>query len=171
MVRYALLAVWLAVGLVAVPAVSGQEPGAKPQPAPRAKVEFRWLEGKAIKGVTQEKGIKTTCGDELSYPHAKPVLTHADVVGTRLESFEYKNMAVPRVYYSVEFQFSDRAKKKLAEECGDEEWKVLAVFVDGQYWGAWKVEKAKPDAVKPSAGFFSTKAEAERVVDACKPQA
>jgi hypothetical protein len=171
MARYAFLAVWLVVGLVAVPAVSGQEPAAKPQPGPRAKVEFRWLEAKAIKGVTQEKGIRTTCGDALSYPHAKPVLTQADVVGTQLTAEEFKNMAVPATYYSVKFQFSKEAKKKLVESCGSDAWRVLGIFVDGEYMSAWKFEKAKADTFVPFAGMFSTKPEAERVVEGCKPQA
>jgi hypothetical protein len=51
----------------------------------------------------------------------------------------------------------------------------LTVVVDGRNWGVYRYEKggnapeqARSESFTPSVWFFSTKAEAERLVDALK---
>ncbi len=72
----------LILGLVAgVVGVSSAVAQPADKPPAKAVVEFRWLEHSPDKALTEDKGIQTTCGPELMYPHKKPalVLTPAEV--------------------------------------------------------------------------------------------
>lgn len=90
-----------------------------------ATVEFRWLGREPAKGLTEAAGIRTTCGDELSYPHAKPVLTHADVASASLKNHG-SVMGLAGDHYMVSFHLSERTKRKLAGSLAGESVKRLA---------------------------------------------
>ncbi len=62
-------------------------------------------------------------------------------------------------------------RKKLVAEAGKEPLMMLAIFVDGKYWGTGAFRQAEAEKFTPSAGFLNSKAEAERIVEACKPGA
>lgn len=140
---------------------------AQPVEKPKAKVEFRWLEDRAIKDLTDDKGFQTTCGPELSYPHKKPVLTNADVAEATLKNHG-SIMGLSGDHYTITFRLTDSAKKKLMKESGDAAYRELAVFADGKYWGTAVFRKAEVDRFEPFAGFINSKAEAERIVAACR---
>jgi hypothetical protein len=146
-----------------VTAAVGQEPAV----APKATVEFRWLAGKPIQGVTEEKGIRTTCWPALSYPHVKPVLTNTAVAGAVLKTYKFSTNDLS-VRYMVEFQLTEAARKTLVAEAGTRATVELATFVDGQYWGTAYFRKAEVATFTPSAGLISSKAEADRIVEAFK---
>src|SRR5688500_8754176 len=84
-VRVALvLAVCVAGGLV--PAQEKKEPAAA-----NSHVQFRWMESKHIPGVTEAKGVQTSCDpDDLSYPHLKPVLTVKDIASATLKYYDLR---------------------------------------------------------------------------------
>lgn len=155
-------ALWLVAAMFMVASNTQAEPPVKP----KAKIEFRWLSAKPIDGVTDEKGIRTTCGPELMYPYAKPVLTHADVAGTFLKKHDFTGSGLGE-QYSVEFRLTGAGLNKLVNEAGDRALE-LAVFVDGRYWGATCFRKAETNKFTPMAGFMASKVEAERIVEACK---
>lgn len=157
------IVLWLAACAAVAPAARGQDPAGKP----KAKVEFRWLENTAVKNLTDDKGIRTTCGEELSYPHKKPVLTNTDVAGASFRNHG-SVMGIPGDHFMVTFRLTERAKATLAAACGDGPVKVLGVFVDGKYWSAAPVRKSKAAEFAPQAGYITAKAEAERIVAACK---
>lgn len=157
------IALWVAVGSTAVPAARGQEPPARP----KARVEFRWLERHFVKGLTEDEGIRTTCGFELSYPHKKPVLANGDVARASLRNHG-SVMGLSGDHFMVSFHLTERAKEALAAGCGDEPARALAVFVDGKYWSTWYVRKSGAAVFTPQAGFIPSEAEAERIVAAFK---
>jgi hypothetical protein len=154
MIQSAMLALCLTVSPGAV-----QAPPAQPKAG--AKVEFRWLEPHPVKGLTEATGLRTTCGEELSYPHKVPVLTNTDVLAAGFETHAAV-MGVPGDHYLVTFDLTDKARKKLVAASG-EPVKELAVFVDGKYWGAAPFRKAKAAAFLPQAGYFRSKPDAERI--------
>jgi len=165
MARCARAALWLVACSVVVTSTLRGEPPAQP----KAKVEFRWLAAKPVKGVTEEKGIQTTCGPELMYPYTKPVLTNADVAGTTLTKHDFSKSGLGELY-TVEFRLTDAARATLVKEAGDQPTMELAVFVDGRYSGAWYFRKVEAARFTPLAGFMRSKAEAERIVEACKAE-
>ncbi|HMP01647.1 MAG TPA: hypothetical protein PKD86_11110 [Gemmatales bacterium] len=145
-----------------LPDAAGHEPPVKS----KAKVEFRWLEVRSVRGLTDDMGIQTTCRPELMYPHVKPVLTNPDVAGTTMTEHDFSTSGLG-VLYIVELRLTDKAREKLVKEAGDRPSVELAVFVEGSYSGAWYFRKAEAAEFTPSAGFIP-KAEAERIVEACK---
>lgn len=164
--------VWMAGGAVVV----GQEPGAKP----KAKVEFRWVESKQIDGVTEAKGVQFSEGPGLSYPHKKPalVLTAAEVSEVRLVNRDLSRNGLAKENYRVILHLTKEARDKLAAACGDNQMRLLTVVVDGKYWGLRRYEtgkdkdhvpaQARAETFLPDVGYFSSKAEAQRLVDALK---
>ncbi|HVK14023.1 MAG TPA: hypothetical protein VM597_35095 [Gemmataceae bacterium] len=169
----------LALGLAAcsayVAAVGGQEPPAKL----KAKVEFRWVEVKRVEGLTEDKGFRATCDPKgIAYPHKKAalVLTPAEVSEARLTKHDFSDSGGPAELYSVTLHLTKEARAKLAATCDTLDQRGLTVVVDGKYWGVHRYEKDKskpliPDECRaetflPSVGFFSSKADAERLVDA-----
>lgn len=159
------MALWMVAFLVVVAPALGQEQPAKP----KAKVEFRWLEDKPIKDLTDEKGFQSTCWpDRLSYAHRKPVLTHKDVFGTRLNKIDFSGNGLPGDHFMIDFDLTKEAKATLVAACGEASEGALAVFVDGKYWGASFFKKASADDFAPFAGFITARAEAERIVEACR---
>lgn len=150
---------WIAVCFVVASPILRGDPPAKP----KVDVEFRWLAAKPVKGVTWEKGIETTCGPDLLYPHTKPTLTNADIAGADLVVVDFTRNGLG-VMYMIDFRLTDKAREKLVKEAGNRSSAELAVFIDGSYRGAWYFQKAQADKFKPSAGFFYSKESAERIV-------
>lgn len=154
----------LAVLSLTAARAAADEPAAKP----KAKIELRWLEGKAIKGLTQDKGIQTTCGDQLSYPHLKAVLTNKDIAGARMTENDFSKNGLPGTHIMIDFQLTEAARKTLIAEVGAASGKELAVFVDGRYWGTSNFQKASAATFAPHCGFINSKELAERIVEAVK---
>ena len=169
------VALGFAVCSAIVPAVLGQEPPSKP----KAKVELRWVETKRVEGLTEDKGFQSSCDpDSIVYPHKKPalVLTAAEVSEARLTKLDL-TMNGLGVLYQVTFDLKKEAREKLAATVEGKEMRLFTVVVDGKYWGVGGYEKDKDKSVpdqaraetfRPGVGFFSSEAEAQRLVDAFK---
>jgi hypothetical protein len=172
------IALGLAVYSAGVAAVGAQEPPAKP----KAKVELCWLETKRVEGLTQDKGFRASCDPkDVVYPHKKPalVLTAAEVAEARLTKHESSpGSGWPAELYTVTLHLTKEAREKLAATTEGNEMKLLTVVLDGKYRCVFRYEKdkdkpfvpadARAETFTPGVGFFSTKAEAQRLVDAFK---
>jgi len=161
MARLIPFATALVVAFTLLASAPAQEPA-----QPKARVEFRWLEAKPVKGLTQEKGIQTTCGDELSYPHLVPALTNKDVALTVLKNHDFSAAGLPGDHFTVTFHLTGPAKQALVAACRDKQGGVLAIYAEGRYWGTANFQKARADDFAPSAGFIPSRAEAERIAAA-----
>ncbi len=161
---------------IAVPACPGQDPPAKPQ----VKVELRWVETKHIEGVTEDQGIQSSCDPkDTVYPHKKPalILTAAEVAEARLTKHDFRASG-SGIHYMVALHLTKDARTKLAATVDGKEMRLLTVVVDGKYWGVrrYETDKDKPfvpeqaraETFVPDVGFFSSEAEAQRLVDAFK---
>jgi hypothetical protein len=168
----------LAICLSCSPAVMAQAP---PRPRPKARVELKWVEAQRIEGVTEEKGFQSSCDpDSIVYPHKKPalVLTAAEVAEARLTHHDFSKSGLSSENYMVALHLTQEARDKLAAPCEGNEMRLITVVVDGKTWGVhrYEIEKDKPFVPEqaraatftPSVGFFSSKAEAERLVEAVK---
>ena len=170
----------VALGLVVcwacAAAVAGREPPAKP----KAKVELRWVEDKRVEGLTEDKGFQASCDPkDLVYPHKKPalVLTAAEVAKVDLTEHDLRQNNLG-VNYTVTIHLTKEAREKLAATVEGNEMKLLTVIVDGKTWGVHRYEKdkdkpfvpeqARAETFTPGVGYFSSKAEAQRLVDALK---
>lgn len=171
------VALALTVCLACVPAVEGQVPPAPP----KAKVEFRWVEGYRVEGLTEDKGFQSSCDPEsIVYPHKNPVLvlTSADVAEVRLTQHDFSRNGLSSENFLVTLHLTKKARDTLAAAYADEESRLLTIRVDGKNWGVHRYEKrkekefvpakARAETFTPSVGFFSSKAEAERLVEAFK---
>lgn len=163
----------LTVFSASVMAIAGQESRAQP----KMKVEFRWVETKRIEGLTEDKGFQSSCDPkDIVYPHQKPalVLTAAEVAEARLTTHHIANGE----HHLVTLHLTKAARERLAAACEGNAMRLLTVVVDGKYWGVHRFEKdkdkpfvpaaARAETFTPAVGFFSSKAEAERLVDALK---
>jgi hypothetical protein len=157
---------------VGVCAVSGEESPAK------AKVELRWVETKKVEGVTEEKGFQSSCDpDSIVYPHKKPalVLTATEVTEASLVNHDFSNSGLSKENYLITIHLTKEARDKLAA-ASDKTQNLVTVVVDGKCWGLFPYSKNKPlipaavqaETFTPIVGFFSSKDEAQRVVDALK---
>ena len=134
---------------------------------PRAKIEFRWIEDHAIKDVTEENGV-IAWEDDLMYLHKDAILTSKDIADAILCESDLTANGIG-VVYSVRLILTEGAKEKLAMTMEKSGAKRLAVVVDGNIRGATCFkDKAMIEANIPSAGFLSSKFEAERIVQAAK---
>ena len=171
---YASVALAIAVN---VSAITGQEPPA----CPKAKVEFRWVERSKIEGVTENKGFQGNCDPRnLVYPHKKPalVLTAAEVAKVTLTKSDLSKVGLSSEQYMVKLHLTKKARDRLAMTVEGTKTRQLAVIVDGKCKNIYRYEKKrdKPGAPRqtwaeifnPSVGFFSSRAEAQRLVDAVK---
>ncbi|MDB5334866.1 MAG: hypothetical protein JWN70_485 [Planctomycetaceae bacterium] len=148
---------------ILVPIAAGQEP----KTDPKAKIEFRWIEDALIKDVTEDKGI-TPWEDDLIFLHKKAILTGKDVAEATLSKKDLTANGLG-VLYSVKLRLTEEAKRKLAMEIDKGGRRRLAIVVDGKVRGATDFpNKSAIDTNDPSAGFLSSKAEAERIVEVCK---
>jgi hypothetical protein len=133
----------------------------------KAQVAFHWLEDRPIPDVTAAEGIRTTCGEELSYLHKEVILTGRDVARTELREHDFSSAGLPGKMYTVDLHLTPAAREKLAAAAGDGQ-KWLAVMVDGACQGAWVFEKTQSATFKPMAGFLSSREAAERIVEGCR---
>lgn len=167
------IALGLAACVVGAPAALAQ----KPQAEKKAQVELRWVESKSIEGLTEETGYQTSCDPHsIMYPHKKPalVLTSAEVSQVRITDHHIAG----RYHYLVKFELTKDARDKLAATCKGKEMHLLTVVVDGKCWGLHRYEsdentpfvpaQARAKTFEPDVGFFSSRAEAERVANAVK---
>ena len=127
-------------------------------------IEFRWLEKRSIQGVTEDKAIPITCGGELAYLHKTPILFGNDVTKAHLRKHDFTVGGLPFELFSIQFDVTDEAKLKLAAASGGERLKLVAIVVDGKYLGASYFKADKITEFAPSAGFISSRIEAERIV-------
>lgn len=167
------LAMGLAVCLAGAAAAQGQEPAKS-----KARVELRWVEARPIDGLTEAKGFQSSCDpDDIVYPHKKPALslTKAEVAEARLTHHDFSASGLGH-QYMVTLHLTKEARDKLAATVEGTQMRLLTVAVDGRFWGVRRYEKDKdakfvPDQARaetflPDVGFFSSEAEAQRLVDA-----
>jgi hypothetical protein len=154
----------LAVFSTTLPAAAEEAPPARPQ----AKIAFHWLEDRPIPDLTEAEGIRTTCGEDLSYLHKEAILTGRDVARSELKEHDFSAAGLPGKMYTVDMHLTPTAREKLAAAVGDGGQKWLAVMVDGVYQGAWVFERTQSATFVPMAGFLSSRGEAERIVDGCQ---
>lgn len=148
-----------------ISATFADEPPAKV----KAKVEFRWLENKSIPGLTEEKGIQTSETDELSYPHLEPILTNVDIAEVRVSKVKLGTLGDQ---FTLNFELTKEARKKLADSCGPSGDKMLAAMVDGKYRGSPYYLKSRDEATfVPYAGFFQSQEQVDPIVAAFKKNA
>lgn len=131
----------------------------------KVTVEFRWLEHNYSKGVTEETGIRTGCGEELSYPHKTAILGNADIALATAKNHG-SVMGQPGDHYLITFTPSKAARDKLVEGLGDQPMKVVAVYVNGKYWSTAPVRKSEIASFAPVAGFMKDPALVDRIVAA-----
>ncbi len=168
---YMRVALGMAVSSACVAAILGQEPPAKP------KVELRWVEAKRVEGLTEDKGVQTTCDPmDVMYPHEKAalLLTPTEVSEARLSKHDWTKNGLG-VLYKVSLHLTKEARAKLAATVEGNESRWLTVVVDGQSWGCWRYEKdkdkksvpdqARADTFQVDVGFFLSEGEAQRLVD------
>lgn len=197
MPRHVRAAVLLAVWPVCVPAVDGEETievcppsvsrlllktgvEAPPSATAKAKVDIRWVEAERIDGITEDEGFQSSCDpDSIVYAHKEPalVLTAAEVVEARLTEHDFTESGLS-IVYMVDIHLTDAARESLAATCAGEETRMLTIMIDGRHWGVHRYEKdknmqfvpeqAQAESFLPSVGFFSSRAEAERLVEALK---
>jgi hypothetical protein len=154
--------------------------GQAPPARPKAKVDLRWVEDKPIQGVTEEEGFQSSCDpDSIVYPHKRPALAlTADLVAkAHLTEHDFTSSGL-RMNYMVRLDLTQEARDKLARSCEGNEMRLLTVVVDGKYWGIHRYEKdkdkpfvpeqARAETFTPDVGFFSSRYEAERLVEAFK---
>jgi hypothetical protein len=168
----------LHVALALVASSAGSAVVAQELPGrPKANVELRWVESKRIEGLTEVDGFQCSCDPEdVVYAHKKPalVLTAAEVTEARLTKHDFAQS----VHYMVALHLTKEARDKLAATCEGKEMRFLTVIVDGNPWGVRRYEidkdaefvpeQARAETFVPDVGFFSSAAEAQRLVDAFK---
>jgi hypothetical protein len=164
--------VWLAFTSTSV--------GEDPQKPQKTKVELRWLEDKRIDGLTEDKGFRVSdTPDGVAYPHKQPalVLTAAEIDDVQLRKHDFSRSG-NGIVYSVILHLKKEARQKLAATCTGNDTRYLKVAVGDKYWGSHRYEKDKDkpniapecraETFTPFVGFFSSEAEAQRLVDAVK---
>jgi hypothetical protein len=150
-------------------------------PKGKAKIELRWVESKPIEGLTETEGFQTSCDpDSIMYPHKKPalIITAAEVTEVKLKNNDFSKSGLSKSNYMVAFHLTKEAREKLAATTEGNEMKFLTVMVDDKPWGLHRYEKDKDkpfvptqcraETFLPEVGFFSSRYEAQRVVDAVK---
>jgi len=171
------VALVLAVCSVGVSVVCGQDSPDKS----KAKVELRWVESHRIAGLTEDEGFQSTCDpNSIVYPHKQPalVLTASEVTEVRLTNLDLSAHGLSSENYMVKILLTQEARDKLAASCEGSAVRRLTVVVDGKCWGLRCYNKVRDERLAPAAtraasfapevGYFSSKSEAERLVDALK---
>lgn len=163
------------------PAVDGREPPAKEKAEAKATVELRWVESRRIDGVTEAKGFQCGCDPkDVAYAHKKPalVLTAAEVARVEMKNVDLSKSGLSAENYTVTIHLTKDAREKLAATADGNDMRRLTVVVDGKTWGVHRYEKdkdkpfvpaqARAETFAPGVGMFSSRAEAQRLVDALK---
>ncbi len=162
---------------ITIPALFGQDPPEKP----KIKVELRWVERTHVEGLTAEKGFVKGYdpSKDTVYPHKKPalVLTKTEVSEARLHTQDYSKSGLG-IKYMVELRLTEKARNDLADSFEGNEMRLLTVLADGKHWGLHRYEKdkskesvpvqARAETFAPTVGYFSSKSEAQRLVDVFK---
>jgi hypothetical protein len=143
----------------------------------KAKVEIRWVEAKKTAGLTEEEGFQTSCDpDSIMYPHKKPalVLTADTVEAASLKNHDLSKNGLSASNYMVSLKLKKEAREKLAASCEGNEMRLLTIMIDNKYWGLYRYEKdpekpfvpqqARAETFAPDVGFFSSKADADRLI-------
>lgn len=130
--------------------------------------------------MTEEKGIQASDAEgDLVYPHKEPalVLTKKEVSEAKLTKHDFTKNGLG-VNYMVALHLTKEARTKLAEGLKGNDTRLITITVDGQHWTVtrYEIDKDKPflsDRIRaetflPEVGFFSSEAEAKRLVDAFK---
>lgn len=172
-----LLHLLLMFGLIATPNALGEQRDAAAKP----KIELRWVETKQIPNVTEAEGFQSSCDpDSIVYPHNKPalVLTSKEVKEVQLRNNDLSKNGLSSQNYTISFILTDEARRALAATCEGTKMRLLTVIVDGHPWGIHRYEidpdapfvpaRAQAASFVPEIGFLSSKAEAQRIVDAFK---
>jgi len=107
------------------------------------------------------------------------VLTREEVADVELKVLDLSKNGLSAENCMVAIHLTKAARTKLAATTEGNEMKLLTVVVDGKFWGVHRYEKdkdkkfvpeqARAETFTPSVGFFSSKAEAQRLVDTLKP--
>ena len=143
----------------------------------KARVELCWVETTPIEGVTREEGFQTSCDPrDMAYPHkeAALVLTSTNVTEAILTSH-----SIARTQrHMVTLHLAKEARDQLAATVSGKQTKLLTVIVDGKCWGIRRYEldeekqfvpeQARAKMFSPDVGFFSSEAEARRLVNTFK---
>lgn len=111
-------------------------------------VELRWAEDKAVKGVTEDRGVDLSCSDKKAYLHAKPILTRADL--DRGKSRQLGVGGAPKngpPTQLVELRVKEAAAKTLAESSAKNKGKPLVLLIDGKIVGATIIMSDLTDTV------------------------
>ena len=140
----------------------------EPQELAAAKIAFHWLENAPIAEVTREEGFRTTCGDELSYAHLTPILTNEHVASAVLSEHDFSSAGIRGAQFSVKLHLTPEARQTLIDSLGDAPDGVLAIFVENRYWGAGYFRTESASTFVPMAGYLTSRADAQRIVDACE---
>jgi hypothetical protein len=164
----------LAVCFAAASNVAAEDPFFRPA---KAKVEIRWVEAKKTEGLTEDKGYQTSCDpDSVMYPHKKPALVldskTVEEVGLKNQDLSKNGLAANN--YMVSIKLTKAAREKLAASVEGKEMRLLTIMVDDRCWGLYRYEidpekpfvpeQARAATFAPEVGFFSSKADADRVV-------
>ena len=165
----AVCAVWVSIGV-----------GKDPEKA-KAKVELRWVERQKIEGVTENKGIQTSCDPkDIMYMHRKPalVLTKNEVADVVLKEHDFSKSGLSGGQYTVTIHLTKEAREKLAATREGKQMMFLTVLINGKEWGLYRYEKdrekpfvpeqARAESFAPGVGFFSSGSEASELVEALK---
>lgn len=165
----------LCVVIVAAVAKAQDSAPQSPTPQPAAKpirVEFYWGESRPVPGLTAEKGIAWNESGGMLYLHKQPILTNSDVTKVDVHKTVFGGNVIPSEQFTIYFQLTREARKRLAETCGPSGDKVLAAFVDGQHGGnPYYLKSRDESSFVPFAGMFSSKAMVDRVVATFAPTA
>jgi preprotein translocase subunit SecD len=131
------------------PAVGDDKPAKK-----KPTIDIRWAEDKAVKGVTDDKGVDLSCSDKKAYLHTKPILTGADLAGGTAQQVGGGGIvgAGPAAHL-VTIHVKKDAAKVLAKSSGENKNKPLVVLVDGKIVAAVVVMTDLTDSVPILASF------------------
>ncbi|WP_425618185.1 hypothetical protein NA78x_001884 [Anatilimnocola sp. NA78] len=148
---------------------------------PQAKVEMRWVETKRVEGLTEVQGFQSSCDpDSIVYPHKKPALTLTakTVADAKLTKHDFSNSGLSSQDYSVTLHLTPEARQELLKTCPGDDTQYLTVVINGKYWGLRRYEKkqdgpevptqSQAETFLPDIGFFSSQAEAERLLAAVR---
>lgn len=176
MPRHLRLVQAMAMCLAGLATAPGQDAPARP----KAKVELRWLETKRVEGLTEDEGFQASDDPkDLVYPHKRAalVLTSAEVSEARLTKLDLRKNGLG-VQHTVTLHLTEEARAKLAATVDGKGMRLITVSVDGKYWGVRRYEKdpekggvpagARAATFLPDVGYFSSEAEAQRLMDAFK---
>ena len=114
--------------------------------------------------------------------HRKPLLririSPSASPEVHLTNHDFSKSGLSSKNYTVTIALTKDARTKLAGKFEGKGMKLLTVVVDGKYWGVHRYESEKdkpfvPEQSRPETftlgvGYFSSKAEAQRLVDALK---